>query len=77
MRFIAYYHISLGLIFYSLGLLALYEGARSGVLGKLINIDILLPLIGVIVALSSIVWGIIMIGMGVNDLMEGEENGKA
>jgi hypothetical protein len=76
-RVIAYYHMGLGLIFYSLGLLALYEGARSGVLGKLINIDILLPLIGVIIALSSIVWGIIMIRMGIEDLTEGEENGKA
>jgi cytochrome bd-type quinol oxidase subunit 1 len=75
MRFIGYYHLTIGLIFYTLGILLLYEGARSGVYQKLINTEILIPIIGVIVALGSIVWGIIKIGMGISDLMEGEENG--
>jgi hypothetical protein len=76
-RFIAYYHIGLGLIFYSLGLLALYEGARSGVFARLINADILLPLIGLIIAVLSVLWGLVVIRMGISDLTEGEENGKA
>jgi hypothetical protein len=76
MRLIGYYHISLGLIFYSLGLLALYEGARSGVYEKLINADILVPLFGLIIAALSVLWGIVEIGMGISDLSECEKDGK-
>jgi hypothetical protein len=76
-RFIAYYHISVGLIFYSLGLLLLYEGARNGVFARLINTDIIIPLSGLVIALFSIVWGLIELKMGIEDLTEGEENGKA
>jgi hypothetical protein len=77
MRLIGYYHISVGLIFYSLGLLALYEGARSGVFARLINTDVIIPLFGLIIALASTLWGIIVLKMGISDLTEGEENGKA
>jgi type IV secretory pathway TrbL component len=79
MRLIGYYHILLGLIFYSLGLLALYEGARSGVYEKLINADILVPLLGLlglIIAALSVLWGIVEIGMGISDLSECEKDGK-
>jgi hypothetical protein len=64
------------LIFYSLGLLALYEGARSGVYEKLINADILVPLFGLIIAALSVLWGIVEIGMGISDLSECEKDGK-
>jgi hypothetical protein len=74
-RFIAYYHMGLGLIFYSLGLLILYEGARNGVFARLINTDIIIPLSGLVIALFSIVWGLIELKMGIEDLTEGEENG--
>jgi hypothetical protein len=72
MRFIGYYHMAMGLIFYTLGILLLYEGARSGVYQKP---EILIPIIWVIVALGSIVWGMIKMGMGISALMEGEEDG--
>jgi hypothetical protein len=76
MRLIGYYHITLGLIFYTLGILALYEGARSGVFQKIINTDVLLSLIGVIIAALSVIWGIVEIGMGISDLSECEKDGK-
>jgi hypothetical protein len=76
-RLIAYYHISIGLLFYSLGLILLYEGVRSGVFQRLINTDILLSLLGLIIGVASTIWGVIVIGMGINDLTEGERGGKA
>jgi hypothetical protein len=75
MKVIAYYHISIGLIFYSLGLILLYEGARSGVYDKLIDSDILIPFIGVIIALFSMLLGIAVLGMGFRDLSQGESDG--
>jgi divalent metal cation (Fe/Co/Zn/Cd) transporter len=75
MKFITYYYLGVGLIFYTLGILALYEGVRSGVFQRLINTDILIPLLGLIIAVLSVLWGLAVIGMGINDLTEGEENG--
>jgi hypothetical protein len=72
MRLIAYYHMTLGLLFYSLGILALYEGARSGFYHKIINTDVIITILGLIIALFSMIWGIIQFKMGVTDLKEGE-----